>query len=134
MSWKGDLLKAGISSDGVDIEFFKGLLNTLTGIKCDADDSNAEGLKILAHQVSLIDDAVYNLPDATDGFALVLGGTEGGIASVAADGTCTVLAGTSNFVGTDSDTDLCIFDAGTNARIRNRTGGTLTIRFVYLYF
>ena len=128
MSWKGDLLKAGIESDGKNITLFAG------GLKCTLDDANSKGLKIFSHYASLADDAYYDLPDAKNGLAIAWDGTRGGMVSVSSAGACVLLAGTAAFDDADTDTNLCIFDNGTNARVRNRSGGTLTVFMLFLYF
>ena len=137
MSWKGELIKAGIESDGKIIQAFLGAFDGKFGFKSTADEvaaGDAAGLKILAQQVSLADNASYNLPAEKEGVAIVWDGTDGGTASVSAAGACVVLAGSTNFVATDTDAKLCIFDGGTYATIKNASGGTLTVRSIFLYF
>jgi hypothetical protein len=48
--------------------------------------------------------------------------------------TVTSINGSANFATTDSDSDLCVYDAGTNASLKNRLGSTkvVQVRFIGL--
>ncbi len=86
--------------------------------------------------VNLADDAYYDLPVGSIGFGTVIFGDQAelGQFTVQADGTPTIVHSLdANLVTTDTDGKYCIFDNGTYARIRNRSGGALDMRLNYFY-
>jgi hypothetical protein len=50
-----------------------------------------------------------------------------------AAGVVTVIANSANAVNTDTDGNLCVYDAGSGIAIKNRLGGSKTIRAVVNY-
>lgn len=106
MSWKGTLIKAGIS----------------------------EHLNVYTKEVTLADDGTHNLPDKKDGFVLVSSPAEAMLAQVNADGSVVKIGGSTNTAATDSDTDLCVYDGGTYGIVKNRLGSSKAIKVMFLYF
>ena len=82
---------------------------------------------------AMADDGTQDLPDATDGIALIQMNAEAAFFIVNADGTVTKISGSTNTANSDSDTDLCLFDGGTAATVKNRLGATAATRVVYWY-
>ncbi len=96
-------------------------------------DIGSDGLKWPS--VYLLDDGYYDLPAGITGTLRIIFGdqAEWGTCQISADGSVE-LAGTqkdANLVNTDTDGKYCVFDNGTNARIRNRSGGALTVYYLF---
>jgi len=84
---------------------------------------------------NLADDASFDLPDATSGFATLIVGDAEEFTQFywASDGTVTLVNPTANVVNTDTDTNFCVFDNGTTVRLRNRLGSAKTVTMSYKY-
>ncbi len=85
---------------------------------------------------TLADDGTYDLPVGAIGYGTISFGdqAEWGMFFVASDGSVEIgISKDANLVNTDTDTKYCIFDNGTNVRIKNRSGGALTMRLVFFY-
>lgn len=82
---------------------------------------------------TLADDGTITLPTGVSGELSVWDGTNYGIWFVKTDGTC--ILGPSQGLCDDADTNgyLCVYDGGSGAVIKNRTGGSVTIRYIYNY-
>jgi hypothetical protein len=123
MSWQGNLIKAGIDSNGTGLTFVNG--------------GGGTKWRIYSKKSSMEDDATISLPIGKIGFVLVSDETDKaqtGLFSVFSDATVVKIGGTSNTVATDTDAKLCVFDGGTSVSVRNRLGGTKTIGIVFIYF
>jgi hypothetical protein len=86
------------------------------------------------HYESLVDEATYDLPDATSGIGLIKLGTEYTQISWEADGSIMLLISSDNVINSDTDGYLCVFDNGTTVRIKNRLGSTkdLLVNVTYI--
>lgn len=99
------------------------------GISVGSNASSTANMLFIEGSITLTDDASYNLPAKTgSGFIQESTDAHRSRFHFTADGVVTLEDNTVNVVNTDSDTKLCIFDAGSNARIRNRLGGTKTFK------
>lgn len=127
----GKLLQAGVDLTGLTNVEFTNPVEFSGGIQ----SSTEHPFRIYSNEATLADDASFDLPDAKDGILLAFeSGGEGGVAAIQSDGSVAILAGTTNFVGTDSDTDFCVFDGGTAATVRNRTGSEATVFAIFFHF
>lgn len=99
----------------------------------------AGGLRNLENITDVADDGFINIPDGKSGWGYVIS-----INSGTPDEHLSFTFGTDgqvypsydasiNSALTDTDGNLCVFDAGTNVRIRNRLGGTRTLKYEIHY-
>jgi hypothetical protein len=83
--------------------------------------------------VTLVDDATYTLPDAKNySLELIVSNVSSrGNIRVTSAGVCTVdvYYGT-EIVNSDTDVKINVYDGGTAAVLKNRTGGTLTFLLI----
>lgn len=85
---------------------------------------------------ALADDATVDLPDATDGMLTVMwyNSVAHGYGDVRIKNDGTIISATgSGITYTDTDGFFCVFDNGTKATIKNRTGEAAVVRAVYHY-
>ena len=96
------------------------------------DDGSSAGSSKTYPPVDLVDDEILSLTDKSAGFAVVMLG-----ATIlyrctffwGADGSIAYLEYDYSYVAeTDEDGKFCIYAAGTQVKLRNRTGGTLTLQ------
>lgn len=90
---------------------------------------------------TLADDAEFDLPNYSGGFARILAGPVTGSSSVeclhicwGSDGVPLDLGSTTNTALADTDTFLCAYDNGTKVTIKNRLGSTKAIIFEVHYY
>jgi hypothetical protein len=81
--------------------------------------------------VDVADDNEISLPADTAGWGFVQAEDNEEYAqfSWTVNATVTLIYNSTNVVNTDTDTNLCIYDAGNYVSIKNRLGGTKTIRY-----
>jgi hypothetical protein len=151
MAWVGDLLKAGISSDGKNVEIFngqlsassakisgtisgttlKGGLNTATGLIAAAGNGN--NVKVYSYESALAQSAKITLQGASRGFVLAFGGGEGFLGHIKADGSVALIANTTNVSTTSASADcLTLFDDGVSASVRSNITGTNSVKVIGL--
>jgi hypothetical protein len=89
--------------------------------------------------VSLADEAYVDLPTSVAGWGkIVIGDTSVPVYEWAnfhfeKDATVSLESNSGNVKNADADAKVCIFDNGSNVRISNRLGSTLTLRFSIWY-
>jgi hypothetical protein len=97
---------------------------------------------VRAHdRFTLADDAEFDLPSYSGGFARILAGPVTGASSVeclhicwGSDGAPIDLGSTTNTALADTDTNLCAYDNGTKVTIKNRLGSTKAMIFEIHYY
>jgi len=82
---------------------------------------------------ALADDATFNLPDATDGYGFIKCGAQGVYFLTTAAGAVVLVGNTSGVTNVDADNNLCIYDGGTYAIVKNRTGAAALVKGTYWY-
>jgi hypothetical protein len=94
-------------------------------------------LKIIGDSESVLDDGIITLPTGVTGWLDVQFGdnTAWGRCMISANGTVEIAYcdTTPNLVNTNTDTKCCVYDGGSGAVIKNRSGGTLTVRWEFKY-
>jgi len=85
--------------------------------------------------VSLENNDEIDLPSGVSGWGYVHVGNDEEFARFtwSNDATVTLREATTNVIDMDVDTFLCIYDGGTNIKIKNRLGGSKTIRYLLYY-
>lgn len=82
---------------------------------------------------SVADDGTIDLPSGAFGFGEAYAFNNGAYAERArfyfsSDGTVAFIDSSTNTATSDTDGNLCVFDNGTSVRIKNRLGGTRTLK------
>lgn len=108
------------------------VIDTISGEDLRLTIQNGGWVKLHDVTITLADDAEFALPGC--GFGTFLAGNaiapsnhECIHGSWDSNGTVYDLGSTPNTAFTDSDTNLCLYDAGSNARLKNRLGGTRNV-------
>lgn len=83
---------------------------------------------------ALADEGTISLPDASFGFLILSFDTDYLIANIAADGTVTMLIYKGEVAIANTDGQFCVYDSGTQAIVKNRTGASVNVALLYIYF
>ncbi len=100
------------------------------------------GMKCLKYTATVVDDGTYDLPTGITilkcSIQTAHSTTVDGVMSFRATSDAVVVemnvADALNSSTTDTDTKLCAFDNGSNVRVKNRSGGSVTLMLVVDYF
>jgi len=97
-----------------------------------------DSLQIHAEESIILDDGSISIAASQSGWGEVFAFNSGTFAERArfyfnSDASVVLIDNSANVVTTDTDTNLCIFDNGTSVSIRNRLGGTRTLKVVIHY-
>ena len=84
--------------------------------------------------VELADEATQALETGKTGFLKVWDGTNFAEYAIKADGTTTIVYSDGTCEDDDIDGALCVYDSGSGATIKNRTGGTKTVGYIFFNY
>lgn len=143
--WQGTTVKANylqqaaadLGAADVELNFSNSNGSYITNLTIDGsfigNGITIGGLITKESSESVADDGTITLATGVSGELSVWDGTNYGIWFVKTDGTC--ILGPSQGLCDDADTDgcLCVYDGGSGAVIKNRTGGQTTVRYIYNY-
>lgn len=104
-------------------------------ISTDGTHTTVGGLTTAQASATVADEAEITLATGVAGFGFAQAGdNEQWIQfSFTTDGVVTVIANSANAVNTDTDGNLCVYDAGSGIAIKNRLGGSKTVRYSVKY-
>ena len=110
---------------------YNAMVTALTDVNIIDSSGN---LTVFTSTEALADDGTISLPNASYGFLLAMWGTDWMVANVVAAGTVTRMLDKGSTAYTDSDGYFCLYDSGTQAIVKNRTGASVNVALIYIYF
>ena len=91
-------------------------------------------LTIFTSAESLADDGTIELPDASYGLLIAMWGTDWLVANIAGGGTVTRMIDKGLTAYANTDGYFCVYDSGTQAIVKNRTGASINVALIYIHF
>jgi len=109
--------------------------NTMVTALTDVNIIDSSGnLTIFTSAEAVADDGTISLPDASYGLLIAMWGTDWLVTNIAGGGTVTRMLDKGSTAYTDSDGYFCVYDNGTQAIVKNRTGASVNVALIYIYF
>ena len=118
-----------ITSSSMSADYYTFNIDVLT------IDGRINGIKYDSDSTVLADDASIILTNSISGWGEVYAFNAGAIDEwaefiISSDGAVYLKSNSTDVVNTDTDNKLCIFDNGSGVTIRNRLGGSRTIKYI----
>lgn len=110
---------------------YNAMVTALTDVNIIDSSGN---LTIFTSAEAVADDGTISLPDASYGLLIAMWGTDWLVTNIAGGGTVTRMLDKGSTAYTDSDGYFCVYDNGTQAIVKNRTGASVNVALIYIYF